>query len=64
MLDRALDEAGIGRDRGGAHELPEGGIDWVTVHPSYLPRIPDRARAAEEFARFVADLKAARRSTG
>lgn len=54
----------IGRARGEAHELPEGGIGWVTVHPSYLLRIPDRARAAEEFARFVEDLKAARRSIG
>lgn len=30
----------------------------VTVHPSYLLRIPDRASAEEERARFIDDLKA------
>src|SRR3546814_4917028 len=34
----------IGRERGRAQELPEGGTGWVTVHPSYLLRIPDRDR--------------------
>jgi DNA polymerase len=28
----------------------------VTVHPSYLLRMPDRDRAEEEFAAFAADL--------
>ena len=32
---------------------------WVTVHPSYLLRLPDPAAKAEEYARFVADLKQA-----
>jgi DNA polymerase len=32
---------------------------WVTVHPSYLLRIPDRAAAQQEFHRFVGDLRAA-----
>jgi DNA polymerase len=49
----------IGRSRGQAHELPDGGVGWVTVHPSYLLRIPDRVKKDEEFARFVADLKGA-----
>ncbi|HEY0291035.1 MAG TPA: UdgX family uracil-DNA binding protein, partial [Hansschlegelia sp.] len=31
----------------------------VTVHPSYLLRVPDEARKAEEYARFVEDLKLA-----
>jgi uracil-DNA glycosylase family 4 len=31
----------------------------VTVHPSYLLRIPDVERRAEEMARFRADLAAA-----
>jgi DNA polymerase len=31
----------------------------VTVHPSFLLRLPDRSQAEEEFARFVADLKEA-----
>ena len=50
----------IARARGQAQELPEGGMGWVTVHPSYLLRIPDRARKDEEFAKFVADLKGAK----
>jgi probable DNA metabolism protein len=49
----------IGRERGRAIDLPDGGIGWVTVHPSYLLRLPDKAQADDEFARFVADLKAA-----
>lgn len=49
----------IGRERGAPRDLPGGGIGWVTVHPSYLLRIPDRAKKDEEFARFVADLKGA-----
>jgi len=49
----------IGRERGAAHELPDGGTGWVTVHPSYLLRLPDKAKAAEEFERFVEDLRGA-----
>lgn len=49
----------IGRERGRAQELPEGGAGWITVHPSYLLRIPDRAKAEDEFARFIADLRGA-----
>jgi probable DNA metabolism protein len=49
----------IGRERGRVHDLPEGGRGWVTVHPSYLLRIPDKAKADEEYARFVEDLKGA-----
>ena len=54
----------IGRERGRAHELPGGGLGWVTVHPSYLLRLPDKAKAAEEFARFVEDLKGAKALIG
>ncbi len=32
----------------------------LTVHPSYLLRLPDPAAKAEEYARFVEDLKLAR----
>ena len=46
--------------RGIAHQLDGGGEGWVTVHPSYLLRIDDRARADAEFARFVDDLKHAK----
>jgi uracil-DNA glycosylase family protein len=49
----------IGRNRGRPQELPEGGTGWVTVHPSYLLRIPDRVKKDEEFARFVEDLRGA-----
>ena len=40
--------------------LPDGSTALVTVHPSYLLRLPDEARRAEERARFVEDLKRAR----
>ena len=50
----------IGRERGRALELPDqGGEAWITVHPSYLLRLPDEAAKEEEFARFVKDLKMA-----
>jgi DNA polymerase len=49
----------IGTSRGRSHELPEGGTGWVTVHPSYLLRIPDKVKKDEEFARFVEDLREA-----
>ncbi|VVS98641.1 DNA polymerase [Sphingomonas sp. EC-HK361] len=49
----------IGRERGRAMQLPEGGEAWITVHPSYLLRLPDEAQKVEEFARFVEDLKLA-----
>jgi uracil-DNA glycosylase family protein len=46
--------------RGKKLELPDGATLLVTVHPSYLLRIPDREKAAAERARFEADLKAVR----
>ena len=49
----------IGKERGRAHRLPDGGEAWITVHPSYLLRLPDPAQAAEEYARFVEDLRTA-----
>jgi probable DNA metabolism protein len=49
----------IGRERGRAIALPSGGEGWITVHPSYLLRIPDKAKAEEEYARFVEDLRTA-----
>jgi uracil-DNA glycosylase len=38
-------------------ELPDGGECWVTVHPSFLLRMPDAQRRLEERALFVRDLK-------
>ncbi|CAN5224878.1 hypothetical protein BH10PSE15_BH10PSE15_16380 [soil metagenome] len=49
----------ISRERGRALDLPGGGTAWITVHPSFLLRLPDPAARNEEYARFVADLKAA-----
>jgi DNA polymerase len=47
----------ISKERGRALELPAGGEAWITIHPSYLLRIEDRVAAAEEYARFVEDLR-------
>ena len=51
---------GIGKERGRPHILPDGGEAWITIHPSFLLRLPDKAAAEEEYARFVEDLKAVR----
>ncbi len=48
----------IGKERGRALKLPgDGGEAWITVHPSFLLRIPEPERAKEEYARFVEDLR-------
>ena len=47
----------IGGSRGHAHTLEDGGESCVTVHPSFLLRLQDRAEADREFARFVEDLQ-------
>ncbi|HEX8382013.1 MAG TPA: UdgX family uracil-DNA binding protein [Sphingomonas sp.] len=49
----------IGASRGRAMTLPDGGEAWITVHPSYLLRLPDPALAQVEYGRFVEDLKQA-----
>ncbi|WP_374944401.1 UdgX family uracil-DNA binding protein [Sphingomonas sp.] len=54
----------IGRERGRAMTLPEGGAAWITVHPSYLLRLPDKTQVEGEFARFVDDLRKARATIG
>ena len=51
----------IGRTRGMPQALPDGGECWVTVHPSFLLRMPDEERRREERARFVDDLRAIRK---
>ncbi|OWK32906.1 UdgX family uracil-DNA binding protein [Sphingomonas mucosissima] len=51
----------ISRERGRAQRLPgDGGEAWITVHPSYLLRLPDEAARTTEFARFVEDLRLAK----
>jgi uracil-DNA glycosylase len=46
----------ISRARGQALELPDGGEAWVTVHPSFLLRLPDEGAKRTEYGRFVEDL--------
>ena len=47
----------ISRVRGAPIALDSGAQGWITVHPSYLLRIPDEARKAEERVRFIDDLR-------
>lgn len=42
--------------RGQVFEGPEGRPVLITVHPSYLLRLPDAALRKQEFERFVAEL--------
>lgn len=54
LLDKVVT---ISEVRGSPIDLPSGGECWVTVHPSFLLRIPEEDRRHEERERFVADLK-------
>ena len=47
----------IGRNRGVPMKLGDGGECWITVHPSFLLRIPEEERRHEERQLFVRDLK-------
>jgi DNA polymerase len=47
----------ITKMRGAAHPLADGGEAWVTVHPSFLLRVPDEERKREEYEKFVGDLR-------
>lgn len=49
--------APISRIRGTPLKLEDGSECWVTVHPSFLLRIPEEERQHEEHALFVRDLK-------
>jgi uracil-DNA glycosylase len=49
----------INKNRGHLIELEDGTAALVTVHPSYLLRLPDAEAKAEEYRRFVQDLKIA-----
>ena len=57
VLNRAVT---ISRERGRPMTLGPATQGLVTVHPSYLLRLPDEASKAREYAAFVADLKQAR----
>ena len=50
----------VTRERGQPLTLGDGSIALITVHPSYLLRLPDEAARARERDRFIADLKTAR----
>lgn len=54
MLGKAVT---ISKLRGEPIRLESGAEGWVTVHPSYLLRLPDEAKRIEERARFVEDLR-------
>jgi len=47
----------IGRNRGAALELADGSECWITVHPSFLLRIPEEDRRLQEKKLFLRDLK-------
>jgi DNA polymerase len=50
----------VTRERGRAFRLQDGTPAMITVHPSYLLRIPDGDAKAREYAAFVRDLRLAR----
>ena len=50
----------ISRERGRPFRLPDGQLTFVTVHPSFLLRIPEPARQAAERAAFQRDLESIR----
>jgi len=47
----------IGKNRGAPLQLADGSECWITVHPSFLLRIPEEDRRREERDLFVRDLK-------
>jgi uracil-DNA glycosylase len=49
----------INKNRGRPINLDDGTRVLVTVHPSYLLRLPDADAKAQEYRRFVQDLKVA-----
>ena len=49
-------EMAIQRNRGRIIRLGNGPQALITVHPSFLLRLPDEATRSAEYSRFVADL--------
>jgi uracil-DNA glycosylase len=49
----------INKNRGRVIALPDGANALVTVHPSYLLRLPDKEAKQREYHHFVDDLKIA-----
>ena len=58
ILDKVVT---ISRVRGSPLPLSDGGECWLTVHPSFLLRIPEADRKREERSKFVDDLKRIRK---
>ncbi len=54
--------ASITSMRGRPTPLPDGATLMVTVHPSYLLRIPDQESADREYRHFVEDLRQVRKA--
>jgi uracil-DNA glycosylase len=52
----------IGKNRGRVMEILGGASALITVHPSYLLRIPEPDKKEEEYRRFVEDLQLARKT--
>ncbi|MBV9785477.1 MAG: UdgX family uracil-DNA binding protein [Acidisphaera sp.] len=61
VLGRAVT---IWRERGRAIPLSANATAFVTVHPSFLLRLPDEAAKRHEYAAFVRDLREAARLAG
>ena len=57
VLGRAVT---ISRERGRPITLADGQTVFITVHPSFLLRVPDAASKAREYDAFVRDLQAIR----
>jgi uracil-DNA glycosylase family protein len=51
----------IAQTRGSALPLSDTTDLWVTIHPSFLLRIPDESRKRAEYQRFVEELSEAHR---
>jgi len=54
----------VTRERGQAIRLPDGQMAFVTVHPSYLLRVPEGEAQVREYRAFVRDLVAVRELVG
>ncbi len=57
VLGRAVT---ISRERGQPISMADGQTVFVTIHPSYLLRLPDKAAKAREYEAFVRDLRSIR----
>ena len=61
VLGRAV---AVTRERGQVFTLPDGGSAFLTVHPSYLLRLPDPAARAREREALLRDLRTVRELIG